>query len=78
MSKPSDNERDPETLALFIEESLEGLQRVEKILLDGEKAGFSSDAIPTLFRDVHTIKGTSASRAEEDPGSPTPPRTCSR
>ncbi len=55
----SQHERDPETLALFIEESLEGLQRIEKLLLLAEKGTLSQRAeFSTVFRDVHTIKGT--------------------
>lgn len=52
-------ERDPETLEIFIEESLEGLTRVEKLLLDAEKGRPPPTMMATLFRDFHTIKGTS-------------------
>jgi two-component system chemotaxis sensor kinase CheA len=53
-------ERDLETLALFIEESQEGLQRVEKLLLEAERGDLAPDAVATIFRDIHTIKGTSS------------------
>lgn len=49
---------DRETRELFIEESLEGLQRVEELLLAAESGAPSKDLVDTLFRDFHTIKGT--------------------
>jgi two-component system, chemotaxis family, sensor kinase CheA len=52
-------ERDPETVALFVEESLEGLHRIERFLLQAERGSPSPDLISTLFREIHTIKGTS-------------------
>ncbi len=52
-------ERDPETVALFVEESLEGLQRVERMLLAAEKGHPPAEIVSTLFRELHTIKGTS-------------------
>jgi two-component system chemotaxis sensor kinase CheA len=52
-------ERDKEILELFIEESLEQLQRVEKLLLDAEEGEGAPDLLDTLFRTVHTVKGTS-------------------
>jgi two-component system chemotaxis sensor kinase CheA len=52
-------DRDPETVALFVEESLEGLQRVERMLLDAERGEPAADLVPTIFREIHTIKGTS-------------------
>ncbi len=62
MSPPEQDappERDPETLALFLEESLEALTRMEQLLLDAERGTRSPDLLATLFRDLHTIKGTS-------------------
>ena len=53
-------ERDKEILDLFIEESLEQLQKVEKLLLDAEEGEGAPDLLDTLFRTVHTVKGTSA------------------
>jgi two-component system chemotaxis sensor kinase CheA len=52
-------DRDPETVALFVEESLEALVRVEGLLLAAEEGDEPKDFLATLFRDVHTIKGTS-------------------
>jgi two-component system chemotaxis sensor kinase CheA len=52
-------ERDKEILDLFIEESLEQLQKVEKLLLDAEEGEGAPDLLDTLFRTVHTVKGTS-------------------
>jgi two-component system chemotaxis sensor kinase CheA len=54
----SQEERDPETLALYTEESLEGLQQVEELLLTAESGAAPKDFLGTLFRTVHTIKGT--------------------
>ncbi|MCC6751786.1 MAG: chemotaxis protein CheW [Deltaproteobacteria bacterium] len=52
-------ERDPETLELFVEESLEALTRVEKLLLAAEGGQAPTNLMASLFRDIHTIKGTS-------------------
>ncbi len=52
-------ERDQEVLAIFIEESLEGLARVESLLLEAEKGQRAADIFTHVFRDIHTIKGTS-------------------
>ena len=52
-------ERDQETLELFVEESLEALTRVEQMLLDAERGTPRADMMSWLFRDIHTIKGTS-------------------
>ncbi len=60
MTDNSQVERDPETLALFIEESLEGMQRIEGLMLEAEKGRPAPDLMATVFRDIHTIKGTSA------------------
>lgn len=56
------SDADPETLELFVEESLEGLGRCEQILLAAEKSpSRAPDAagLAALFRDFHTVKGTS-------------------
>ncbi len=52
-------ERDRETVELFVEESREGLQRMEELLLAAEQGSAPPGMIATLFRDMHTIKGTS-------------------
>jgi two-component system chemotaxis sensor kinase CheA len=52
-------ERDPETLEIFIDESLEALQRDERLLLAAEGGDPHPDLMGVLFRDIHTIKGTS-------------------
>jgi two-component system chemotaxis sensor kinase CheA len=52
-------ERDPEVLGLFIEESTEALVRVEQLLLDAEHGRPAEDLCTQVFRDLHTIKGTS-------------------
>lgn len=44
---------------LFIFESEQLIEAMERVLLDSEKAnGFSSDAINEIFRAMHTIKGS--------------------
>lgn len=50
---------DSETVALFVEESLEGLQRIDRLLLDAERGQPAANFMATVFRDMHTIKGTS-------------------
>jgi two-component system, chemotaxis family, sensor kinase CheA len=57
MSNLSDDE---EIKQLFIDESLEALQRCERLLLDAEEGRRRADLLDVLFRDFHTIKGTSA------------------
>ncbi|MDX2010845.1 MAG: Hpt domain-containing protein, partial [Myxococcaceae bacterium] len=57
MSNLSDDE---EIKQLFIDESLEALQRSERLLLDAEEGRPRADLLDVLFRDFHTIKGTSA------------------
>ncbi|MCX5746757.1 MAG: Hpt domain-containing protein, partial [Proteobacteria bacterium] len=59
MTKNAPSGRDPETVELFVEESLEGLMRVERLLLAAENGQPSPDMMTVLFRDFHTIKGTS-------------------
>ena len=51
--------RDAETVELFIEESLEGLMRIERLLLAAETGQPNPDMMTVMFRDIHTIKGTS-------------------
>jgi two-component system chemotaxis sensor kinase CheA len=51
---------DDEIKQLFIDESLEALQRCERLLLDAEEGHARADLVDVLFRDFHTIKGTSA------------------
>lgn len=53
-------DRDPDTLAMFLEESEEALMRIETLLLDAERGEAPDDMLRVLFRDLHTIKGTSA------------------
>lgn len=50
--------RDPETVELFIEESVEALQRIEQLLLDAEAGRPAADLMAMMFRDIHTMKGT--------------------
>jgi len=51
---------DDEIMQLFVDESLEALQRVEKMLLEAEQGQPRANMVDTMFRDMHTIKGTSA------------------
>jgi len=51
--------RDPETVELFIEESLDGLMRIERLLLGAETGHPNPEMMTIMFRDIHTIKGTS-------------------
>ncbi len=51
-------DRDPETLALFIEESQEALQRIDQQLVDAERGEVPDNLMASLFRDIHTMKGS--------------------
>jgi two-component system, chemotaxis family, sensor kinase CheA len=48
-----------ETMSLFLEESFEGLTRADGMLLEMEQGKSSPERMNALFREVHTIKGTS-------------------
>jgi two-component system, chemotaxis family, sensor kinase CheA len=63
MNCPPD--RDQETVDLFVEESLEALQRMERWLLDAEAGKAPKDLMSILFRDIHTIKGSAGFLAYE-------------
>ena len=58
-------DRDPETVELFIEESLEALQRMEQSLLEAEAGRAPKDLMAILFRDIHTLKGSAGFLAFE-------------
>lgn len=53
-----DLSEDPEIKQLFVDESLEALQRVEELILQAEKGTTKADMLDVMFRDMHTIKGT--------------------
>ncbi|MFZ5445336.1 MAG: Hpt domain-containing protein, partial [Myxococcota bacterium] len=55
----SDNlSEDAEVKQLFVDESLEALQRVEELLLAAEQGRAPANMVDVMFRDMHTIKGT--------------------
>lgn len=54
------NEEDLEAITVFLEESFEGLGRVETMLLELENGAAPGDRLNALFRELHTIKGTSS------------------
>lgn len=57
-SKPMDDAQDPEMLAAFVAESLQGLQSVEQDLLTLEADGGADvELVNRIFRAVHSIKG---------------------
>lgn len=47
-------------LDLFVFESLQLLEQLERLILDGEKTGGLETAIHEVFRIMHTVKGSSA------------------
>jgi two-component system chemotaxis sensor kinase CheA len=49
-----------ETVVLFLEESFEGLTRAETMLLEMENGAAPEERLNALFRELHTIKGTSS------------------
>ncbi len=51
---------DPELRAEFIDESLDGLQRVAALLVDLEANPDKAETVQAIFRPVHSIKGNSA------------------
>lgn len=54
------SDRDPEAFEIFVEESFEGLARVETLLLSAEAGEPPQDMLTVMFRDLHTIKGTAS------------------
>ena len=54
------NEEDLEAVTVFLEESFEGLGRAETMLLELENGAPPGDRLNALFRELHTIKGTSS------------------
>ncbi|MFO0628770.1 MAG: Hpt domain-containing protein [Polyangiales bacterium] len=71
------SDRDPEAFEIFVEESFEGLARVESLLLSAEAGEPPRDMLTVMFRDLHTIKGTASflDLPRIPPASPTRPRT---
>jgi two-component system chemotaxis sensor kinase CheA len=55
----SNIERDPETISLFAEESMEPIARMEQLLLEAEAGASMPSLVDVLSREFHTIKGTS-------------------
>jgi len=49
---------DERLLAIFQEEAIERLDRMSATLLAAESAGAEGEAVASLFRDVHSIKGS--------------------
>ena len=61
--------RDADTVELFagfLQESLEGLDQVDQILLQAEQRAASAEQVNALFRVFHTIKGVSAFLGADD------------
>ena len=52
--------------ATFVEESLEGLDTMESVLLELQPGNTDADAIDNIFRAAHSIKGGSATFGFED------------
>jgi two-component system chemotaxis sensor kinase CheA len=50
----------------FVEESIEGLETMETVLLGMEPGSTDGDAIDTIFRAAHSIKGGSATFGYDD------------
>lgn len=53
-------------LKMYISESQDHLQNMDKLLLDLEKGGADKTVIDTLFREAHSLKGMSASMGYEE------------
>jgi two-component system chemotaxis sensor kinase CheA len=53
-------DRDRESVQLFIEESMDALQRMEHSLLEAEAGRAPVDLMRMLFQDIHTLKGSAA------------------
>ncbi|HEV8661672.1 MAG TPA: chemotaxis protein CheA [Candidatus Methylomirabilis sp.] len=53
-------------LKMYISESQEHLQSMDRLLLEVEKGGADKTVIDTLFREAHSLKGMSASMGYEE------------
>lgn len=49
-----------ELMEMFLEESSKSLENIETLLLESEEKGYTSKVIDEIFRDMHSMKGSSA------------------
>ena len=52
--------RDPETINLFVEETMESLQRMESSLIRAEQGDPATGWVDLMFRQMHTLKASAA------------------
>ena len=55
-----DNDIDQELLAEFLEESIEGLEKVSDLFIQLEQNPDDNEIIQAIFRPIHSVKGNSA------------------
>ena len=56
----SNNDMSAELMEMFIEETGKSLENIEGLLLEAEEKGYTGKVIDEIFRDMHSMKGSSA------------------
>ena len=56
----SNNDMSEELMEMFIEETGKSLENIEGLLLEAEEKGYTGKVIDEIFRDMHSMKGSSA------------------
>ena len=49
-----------ELMEMFLEETSKSLENIESLLLESEEKGYTPKVIDEIFRDMHSMKGSSA------------------
>ena len=49
-----------ELFEMFVNETSKSLENIEKLLLEAEEEGYSNKIVDEIFRDMHSMKGSSA------------------
>lgn len=55
-----------ELLEMFFEETYKSLENIESLLLEAEENGYTSKIVDEIFRDMHSMKGSSATMGFEN------------
>lgn len=56
----NNNELSTELMEMYISETTKSLENIESLLLEAEENGYTGKVIDEIFRDMHSMKGSSA------------------
>lgn len=56
----NNNELSSELMEMYISETTKSLENIESLLLEAEENGYTGKVIDEIFRDMHSMKGSSA------------------